>query len=345
MKFAHCFSLLLLCIAVAACGQADATPTPTSAEPDAVKTSAAITAQALQTERANPPTSTSQPTATTSSATTTPGGPTSTPGGPTPTAGGTLLPGLTPTGGTDPLPPTGGTDSAEFIADVTVPDGTQYSPGDTFDKTWRLQNNGTSTWTTGYNLVFISGSQMNGPALQPLAADVPPGETVDLTVALTAPAEPGTHRGFWLMQNALGENFGIGPAADLAFYVEISVLGEGGQPVPTSPPASGSGVVESVGITVDQASYTGACPHTFSFSVQVTVSEPALVTIELIAGSDNPGYIFNLPAPQTYNLGTGSSSFVYTLDLTASVNANAIARVTSPVIVDSNTANFSLTCQ
>jgi hypothetical protein len=36
---------------------------------------------------------------------------------------------------------------------------------------------------------------------------------------------------------------------------------------------------------------------------------------------------------------------VYTLDLTASVNANAIARVTSPVLVDSNTANFSLTCQ
>jgi hypothetical protein len=344
MKFALYLTLVLLTLSVSACRQDDASATPTSAEPDAVKTSAAITAQALQTQRANPPTSTPMPTETPAGGTATPGGPTETPGGPTPAGGASPLPG-TPGSGTSQPPTTGGTDSAEFIADVTVPDGTQFAAGDTFDKTWSLRNNGTSTWTTDYKLVFISGNQMNGPALQPLVANVAPGETVELTVAMTAPAEPGTHRGFWMMQNSLGENFGIGPASDLAFYVEISVLGEGGQPVPTSPPAGGSGVVESVGITVDQSSFTGACPHTFSFAVSVTVSEPALVTIELIAGSDNPGYLFNLPAPQTYNLGTGTSSFVYTLDLTASVNAYAIARVTSPVVVDSNTANFSLTCQ
>ena len=33
-------------------------------------------------------------------------------------------------------------DWAGFIADVTVPDGTAFSPGATFTKTWRLKNIG-----------------------------------------------------------------------------------------------------------------------------------------------------------------------------------------------------------
>ena len=34
-------------------------------------------------------------------------------------------------------------DKAQFIADVTVRDGTIMSPGQTFTKTWRLKNVGT----------------------------------------------------------------------------------------------------------------------------------------------------------------------------------------------------------
>ena len=52
---------------------------------------------------------------------------------------------------------TGVTDRAQFVADVTVPDGTRYDPGATFTKTWRLKNIGTCTWTTSYTLVFDSG--------------------------------------------------------------------------------------------------------------------------------------------------------------------------------------------
>ncbi len=46
------------------------------------------------------------------------------------------------------------TDRAQFVADVTVPDGTRYDPGATFTKTWRLRNAGTCTWTTSYTMVF-----------------------------------------------------------------------------------------------------------------------------------------------------------------------------------------------
>ena len=45
------------------------------------------------------------------------------------------------------------TDRAQFVTDVTVPDGTKYDPGATFTKTWRLRNVGTCTWTTAYTMV------------------------------------------------------------------------------------------------------------------------------------------------------------------------------------------------
>ena len=48
-------------------------------------------------------------------------------------------------------------DQAAFIRDVTVPDGSPFAPGETFTKTWRLQNTGTCTWTTSnYTLVYVA---------------------------------------------------------------------------------------------------------------------------------------------------------------------------------------------
>jgi len=60
-------------------------------------------------------------------------------------------------------PPPAGCDRAQFISDVTVPDGTTFAPGAAFNKTWRLKNVGTCTWTTSYSLVFDSGEKMGGP--------------------------------------------------------------------------------------------------------------------------------------------------------------------------------------
>jgi hypothetical protein len=65
-------------------------------------------------------------------------------------------------------------DWAQFIADVTVPDGTTYAPGATFRKTWRLRNIGTCTWTTSYSLVFDSGAQMGAPAAVNFPSNVAP---------------------------------------------------------------------------------------------------------------------------------------------------------------------------
>ena len=82
-------------------------------------------------------------------------------------------------------------DWAQFITDVTVPDGTPFSAGATFTKTWRLKNIGSCTWTTSYALVFDTGSIMGGPASVNLPNNVAPGQTVDISINLTAPGSAG----------------------------------------------------------------------------------------------------------------------------------------------------------
>jgi len=138
----------------------------------------------------------------------------------------------TPAGPTVTPVPTGCTDQASFISDVTVPDDTYFDQGENFTKTWRLRNTGTCTWTTAYKLVFSSGRAMDGPASQALLGNVPPNNTVDLSVDLEAPSTNGTYRGNWLLQNAGGANFGVGSNADIAFWVQIRV-----GPTPTPAPS------------------------------------------------------------------------------------------------------------
>ncbi|RME08772.1 MAG: hypothetical protein D6803_00390 [Anaerolineae bacterium] len=106
--------------------------------------------------------------------------------------------------------------------DVTVPDGTEMQPGEVFVKTWRLKNAGSCTWTTAYALVFVSGESMGALSSIPLSTTVAPGETIDVSVSLTAPLEPGTYRGYFKLRNANGVLFGWGPESK-AFWVEIVV--------------------------------------------------------------------------------------------------------------------------
>jgi hypothetical protein len=107
-------------------------------------------------------------------------------------------------------------DIAEFVADVTIPDDTIMTPGQTFTKTWRLKNVGACSWTTAYAVVFFDGNSMSGPTTQALTGNVNPGQTVDVSVNLTAPNTPGTYRGNYRLRNASGVLFA-------KFYVEIKV--------------------------------------------------------------------------------------------------------------------------
>lgn len=113
-----------------------------------------------------------------------------------------------------------GCDAMAFVSDVTVPDGEDMAPGESFVKTWRLRNSGTCTWSTSYSVVFISGNAMGGAASQALTVSVVPGSTIDISVNMTAPSIADDYTGYWAFRNASGQNFG-------SFYVQIDVTGSG----------------------------------------------------------------------------------------------------------------------
>jgi hypothetical protein len=162
--------------------------------------------------------------------------------------------------------PTPNCDLAQFVKDVTIPDGTNFNAGDTFTKTWRLKNIGACTWT-GYALVFDSGDAMSG--VSPIAiGTVGPGQEVDVSVNLTAPASNGTYRGYWRIRNAGGILIPVqgGAQQGKSFFVEIKVGGGGG----------GVFAVTSVSMSV-----SGACGN-FTIKADITVNGPGSVTYKWI---------------------------------------------------------------
>ncbi len=98
-------------------------------------------------------------------------------------------------------------DAADYVADVTVPDESTWPLNLPLVKTWRLRNTGTTVWGDGYALVFVGGDQRGAP----LAIPVPPtglGASVDLSTALTTPADYGQRRGYWRLRSPDNAYFG-----------------------------------------------------------------------------------------------------------------------------------------
>lgn len=115
-------------------------------------------------------------------------------------------------------------EQAEFVSDVTVPDGSEFAPGQTFIKTWRLKNTGSCTWTTSYRVVFDSGNVLGAPPSFNLPVNVPPDGLVDISVNMKAPEQPREYESYWKLQNPQGVVFGLGSRGDKAFWVKITVI-------------------------------------------------------------------------------------------------------------------------
>jgi len=124
-----------------------------------------------------------------------------------------------------PLQPTAKCDAAAFVSDVTYPDGSVIGRGNTFLKTWRVKNVGTCTWTTSYALVYVSGEKFGARTETSLAFNVAPGNTIDLSVQMTAPDQEGRYKGYWVLRNASGIQFGFGSLGDSKIYVDVNVTG------------------------------------------------------------------------------------------------------------------------
>ncbi len=219
--------LLALLISALACNlPGPAAPsTPTAVGPDVAFTIAAETVQAELTRvaLALPATPTAPMASAVSTNTNTPESIA------TATASATLL--VSPT--FTPIP----CNAVSFVQDVSIPDGTSILSGSGFTKTWRLKNIGSCTWTSSYALVFDRGDKMNGPDAQALTGTVAPGQTVDISANLTAPAEAGNYRGYWRLRDGSGVLFGLSTGS---FWVDIKSVAATATPAPaptsTNPP-------------------------------------------------------------------------------------------------------------
>ncbi|GMV34446.1 MAG: hypothetical protein DYG85_05895 [Chloroflexi bacterium CFX1] len=70
-------------------------------------------------------------------------------------------------------------------------------PGAGFVMSWEFKNTGDCTWNDGYKMVFDSGERLTQAdtfGVMPGGHTVKPGETLTVTIQMTAPSAPGTYQ-------------------------------------------------------------------------------------------------------------------------------------------------------
>jgi hypothetical protein len=205
--------VVLLSLMLGACGgnQAKATPTSDPIMIQAVQTLAVATFSANLTQTAAVlPTSTPMPTLT-----------------PVPTLNlnTTTTPASTLASGT-----TTSCYGLVYVKDVTIPDNTAMTEGESFTKTWMAQNTGTCAWESGFQFRHIGGDAMGGVTLT-LQQTVNPGAQTELSIPMTAPSGSGTVTGSWRMYDPKSSSF-FGDALTV-----VITLG-GATPTPTGTAAT-----------------------------------------------------------------------------------------------------------
>jgi hypothetical protein len=113
------------------------------------------------------------------------------------------------------------------LAGETYPDGTIVQPGETFTKVWQIQNSGTCTWDSSWQLIFYNGDLLDGLTVYSFPQPARPGETVDVPVILRAPAEGGTYTGEWMLKSPWGQSFGVG---QYSVPISVSIVVGSGTP-------------------------------------------------------------------------------------------------------------------
>ena len=212
-------------------------------------------------------------------------------------------PSLTPSADLGPTTPGACMDDAEFVADVTISDGTVLAARQAFDKIWRVRNTGTCTWGPSYQFTLLSGQVM---ATTPIGVPVTaPGRSVDLSVPMTAPTAPGTYSSFWRMRNLDGAFFGV------TLNVTIRIANG------AATTCAGTPHIES--ITSSPTTLTAGQSATLSWGL-VSNAESAVIDNN-IGGVATPGSIRVTPATTTtYTLTARCGANTRTAQVTITVN-------------------------
>ena len=221
-----------------------------------------------------------------------------------------------------PAPPQIPCDSMSFVADLTVPDGTQMNPGQNFTKTWRIKNTGSCTWNSSYKFAFVQGNSMGGQP-QSINGSVAPNQNYDMSVPMIAPTTPGTYAGWWQMVNAQNVPFGT------RVWVEIVVPAPPApqpQPTPVSPSIQYFTGPQSAVQVGEVIPLTWAFSTTGVVSAKLTRTNPDGSITSLYGGAD-------VPTPGTYeDLAAAPGTFTYTLAVSTEYGGTQTATVVVGVV-------------
>lgn len=199
---------------------------------------------------------------------------------PTPTRRVTPVPTTIPAG----VVPSGScVNNAQFVADVTVPDGASVVPGQPFVKIWRFKNTGTCPWNNTYSIVKSQGDTILMAGTAASLPSAPPGMEVEisltLTIALGTPI--GTEQvAVFELRTPNQQAFGDPP------YVQVIVGGTGGAVSTSAACTNGAAFVSDVTLPDDavilrgqtyvktwRLRNTGSCPWNANYTLMKVLGE------------------------------------------------------------------------
>lgn len=176
---------------------------------------------------------------------------------------------------------------AVFLTE-TIPDDTEFAPGQTFTKSWTFDNKGTCTWNNSYKLAFATGEVMGGPASVNVPMNVAPGTQIKIDVPLKAPDAPGTYTGYWELRTPEGVSF---------FPVTVRIK------------------VATVGFAVTRVQTNLAnvnpntCPYTYGVDINITTNAAGKVSYSL---ERSTGEVSNIKTLDFTSAGTKLVEFDWT---------------------------------
>ncbi len=118
----------------------------------------------------------------------------------------------------------------KYVADTSMPDGSEVPAGSAFTKSWLVINPCDTPWTNSWALQLVSGKAFGARRI-PLPA-TPGCHTANILATMTAPRRTGAYTSVWQLRDPSGRSVG----EKLTLVVRV-VSGTGPSPSPTPLPS------------------------------------------------------------------------------------------------------------
>ncbi len=114
------------------------------------------------------------------------------------------------------------TNIAGFVADVTIPDGTEVTSGQWITKTWTLKNIGTCVMNPNYKIVWNDPDLQNIQQTFDIGKTIKPGDQADVSISFQAQGSGTTKIGF-ILADSNGQTFGLGERGRGGLWIQYNI--------------------------------------------------------------------------------------------------------------------------